>query len=491
MARPPAGGIPEKGVLGRRGQPLDEKHAGLAVPVVVLVDALDLEAESPVECDRALVDRRRDRANDRPRRDRLEEPLVESAREAGTAPRGVDADEVDVRLVLVRLRPEAAEKAGDLTVVLQHERRVAEVDEEELRQHRRHRAAAPPLIDDADHGAVIRGLGVADVHRVSVMRMLVLGGTQFLGRHVVDAALDHGHEVTLFNRGQTRPELFADVEKLRGDRDGHLDALRGREFDAVVDTSGYVPRIVGETIDALGDVGHYTFVSSISVYASLATPPNEQSPVAQLAEPTEDWREAYGELKGLCEDTVRERLPDAFIPRPGLISGPWDPTGRFTYWPRRIAAGGRVLAPAPPGAAAQVIDVRDLAAWIVRAAESGTAGTFNAVDRPTTREDLFETCRRVAGSDADFVWVDGDFLAEHDVGEWMELPLWLQSPDYAGMLAVDPAPALAAGLQPRPLEETVRATLDWASSDEAPAEPPAGLASEKEQQVLDAWLSKE
>ncbi|MGZ4354357.1 MAG: NAD-dependent epimerase/dehydratase family protein [Gaiellaceae bacterium] len=323
------------------------------------------------------------------------------------------------------------------------------------------------------------------------MRMLVLGGTQFLGRHVVDAALERGHDLTLFNRGQTRPELFGGVEKLRGDRDGDLGVLRGRSFDAVVDTSGYVPRIVRETLDALGEVGHYTFVSSISVYASLATAPDEHSPLAQLAEPTEDWREAYGELKALCEAVVRERHPEAFVPRPGLIVGPWDPTGRFTYWPQRIADGGRVLAPAPPDAAAQVIDARDLADWIVRAAESSTAGTFNAVDRPTTRERVFETCRRVAGADAELVWIDGDFLTEHEVGEWMELPLWLHSPEYAGMLSVDPAPAFGAGLEPRPLEDTVRATLDWVRSGEAPPEPPAGLAREKEQQVLDAWLSKE
>jgi 2'-hydroxyisoflavone reductase len=322
------------------------------------------------------------------------------------------------------------------------------------------------------------------------MRMLVLGGTQFLGRHIVETALAHGHEVTLFNRGQTRPDLFEEVEKLRGDRDGNLAALRGRSFDAVVDTSGYVPRIVGETLAALGDVGHYTFVSSISVYASLATPPTEQSPVAQLTEPTEDWREAYGELKALCEQVVLERFPAAFVPRPGLISGPWDPTGRFTYWPRRIAEGGRVLAPAPAEAAAQVIDVRDLADWIVRAAERGTAGTFNAVDRPTTRATLLETCRRVAASDAELVWVDGDFLAEHEVGEWMELPLWLRSPEYAGMLAVDPSAALAAGLEPRSLEDTVRGTLDWVRSGEAAADAPAGLAPEKEQQVLEAWLTR-
>src|SRR3954471_259388 len=270
------------------------------------------------------------------------------------------------------------------------------------------------------------------------MRILILGSTQFLGRHVVDAALARGHDVTLFNRGRTRAELFPQVEKLRGDRDGGLEALSGRAFDAVVDTSGYVPRIVRETIDALGDVGHYTFVSSISVYADVSTPPTEESPVAELKEPTEEAREAYGELKALCEDVVRERYPNAFIPRPGLIVGPWDPTGRFTYWPVRFADGGRVLAPAPADADAQVIDARDLADWIVRAAESGLTGTYNAVDRPIPRSELVETCERVAGADAEVVWVDGAFLAEHEIGEWMELPLWLIDPAVAGVVAGDP-----------------------------------------------------
>jgi 2'-hydroxyisoflavone reductase len=155
------------------------------------------------------------------------------------------------------------------------------------------------------------------------MRILVLGGTQFLGRHVVDAALAKGHDVTLFNRGQTHPELFPDVEKLRGDRDGDLDALAGRSFDAVVDTSGYVPRVVRATLAALGEIGHYTFVSSVSVYADLSSPADERASLAQLTEDTEDFRsEAYGALKALCEDVVRERHPDAFIPRPGLIVGP-------------------------------------------------------------------------------------------------------------------------------------------------------------------------
>jgi 2'-hydroxyisoflavone reductase len=323
------------------------------------------------------------------------------------------------------------------------------------------------------------------------MRILVLGGTKFLGRHVVDAALDRGHQVTLFNRGQTKPELFPDVEKLHGDRDGDLAALEGRTFDAVVDTSGYVPRIVRETMDALGDVGHYTFVSSISVYADLSTPPTESSALLELQEPTEEWQEAYGELKVLCEDAVRERFPDAFIPRPGLIVGPWDPTGRFTYWPSRLAAGGRVLAPLPADADAQVIDARDLAEWFVGAAETGLAGTFNAVGPVMTRERVIETCRTVAGTDSELVWVEPDFLNEQGVGEWMELPLWLYDEKYRGMLSVDAAPAFAAGLRTRPLEETVRDTLTWALGGEAPIEPPAGLDREKEQVVLDAWLSTE
>jgi 2'-hydroxyisoflavone reductase len=323
------------------------------------------------------------------------------------------------------------------------------------------------------------------------MRILVLGGTQFLGRHVVELALARGHDVTLFNRGRTRPELFAGVEKLRGDRGGDLGALRGRSFDAVVDTSGYVPGVVRETIDALADVGHYTFVSSISVYADLSTPPTESSPVAELAgDPPEDWREAYGELKADCEDVARASFPGAFVVRPGLIVGPWDPTGRFTYWPKRLADGGRVLAPAPRDADAQVIDVRDLAGWIVRGAEGGLAGTFNAVDRPVSREALIETCRRVAGAEAEIVWVEPSFLAAHGIGEWMELPLWLADAAYAGMLSVDPSPAFASGLETRPLEETVRDTLAWVAAGEAPVMPDAGLERAKEQLVLDEWLSK-
>jgi 2'-hydroxyisoflavone reductase len=314
------------------------------------------------------------------------------------------------------------------------------------------------------------------------MHILVLGGTKFLGRHTVDVALARGHEVTTFNRGLTRPELFPDIEKLHGDRDGDLAALAGRAFDAVIDTSGFDPRIVGETIDALGDVGHYTFVSTISVYADLSTPPTAETALAD--------DEEYGGLKARCEEVVRERFPDAFVPRPGLIVGPWDPTGRFTYWPARLAAGGRVLAPAPPEADAQVIDARDLAGWLVRAAENRLAGTYDAVGPRFSRTTLLETCRDAAGSDAELVWVDPAFLADHEVGEWMELPLWISSPEFAAILSVDPSPAFATGLETRPLAETARDTLEWVRGGDAPTDTGAGLARDKEQRLLDEWFSK-
>ena len=323
------------------------------------------------------------------------------------------------------------------------------------------------------------------------MHILVLGGTKFVGRHVVETALARGHRVTLFNRGQTNAELFPEVEKLRGDRDGDLAAVAGRSFDAVVDPSGYVPRIVRETIHALGDVGHYTFVSSISAYGTFEALRDEDSPVATLDRDTEEIDgDTYGPLKALCEDVVRERFPEAFVVRPGLISGPWDPTGRFTYWPSRVADGGPVLAPAPPERPAQIVDVRDLAAWIVDSLEQGRDGTLNAISPIFTFSELLATCREVAGSDAEPVWVDASFLAQHEVEEWMELPLWIDDPKFRRMLEVDPGRALANGLRIRPLADTVRDTLEWVLAGLAPADPPAGLDRGKEQQLLDEWRSK-
>jgi 2'-hydroxyisoflavone reductase len=325
------------------------------------------------------------------------------------------------------------------------------------------------------------------------MHVLILGGTVFLGRHVVEASLARGHDVTLFNRGQTRPELFPELEKLRGDRDGDLGALVGRSFDAVVDTSGYVPRIVRATVDALSDVGHYTFVSTMSVYteSARAAGAREDDEVLRLTQETEeDTDESYGPLKALCEDVVRGRFANAFVPRPGLIVGPWDPTGRFTYWPTRFAAGGSVLAPSPSDAPVQLIDARDLANWIVESAEQDRSGTYNAISPPMTMVDVLETCRRVAGADAELEWVDGEFLIEQQVGPWMELPLWV-GPEEGNFMRASVEGALASGLRIRPLEKTVVDTLEWARSGGAPKDPPAGLAREKEQCVLDTWRSNQ
>src|SRR5215213_1190009 len=225
------------------------------------------------------------------------------------------------------------------------------------------------------------------------MRILILGGTVFLGRHVAEAALARGHDLTLFNRGQTNPELFPDVERLRGDRTGDLAALSGREWDAVVDTSGYVPRAVRASAELLRDSArHYTFVSSISVYASYAEAVTEDSPVAQLdgasAEELAPDFSNYGALKALCEEEAERAFGGrALNVRAGLIVGPHDPTGRFTYWPHRIARGGEVLAPGAPRRPVQLIDVRDLAAWIVDSAETGLAGRFNAVSPPVPQSE--------------------------------------------------------------------------------------------------------
>jgi 2'-hydroxyisoflavone reductase len=207
------------------------------------------------------------------------------------------------------------------------------------------------------------------------VRLLVLGGTKFLGRAIVEAALARGHEVTLFNRGETNPELFPETEKLRGDRTSDLSALDGREWDAAVDVAGYIPGVVRRSAEALRDsVGRYLFVSTVSVYAGFAEGPNEESPRAELGDQPVDELlpeyENYGALKALCEDVVSEIYGDrATVVRPGLIVGPHDPTGRFTYWPHRIARGGRFVVPAPADRRVQFVDVRDLAEWIVRLLE--------------------------------------------------------------------------------------------------------------------------
>jgi nucleoside-diphosphate-sugar epimerase len=321
------------------------------------------------------------------------------------------------------------------------------------------------------------------------VRLLLLGGPKFLGRAVIDAALEAGHELTLFNRGATEADLYRELERIVGDRDGGLDGLRGREWDAVVDTSGYLPRVVGASARLLaGSVGHYVFVSSISVYASFADVVDEESGVAELSTPgSEDIQADYGALKALCEREVAQEFPGrSTAVRAGLIVGPHDPTGRFTYWPHRIARGGDVLVPGPAWRPVQFVDVRDLAAWIVTAAEEGLVGPFNATG-PSTMGAVIDAAQRASPSAARAVEVDDEFLTREGVGEWMELPLWIDpsAPDWRHFMEVDASRAVAAGLAFRSLDDTAAATL----ADAAPVDG-VGLAPKRERELLDAWWSR-
>jgi len=317
------------------------------------------------------------------------------------------------------------------------------------------------------------------------MRLLVLGGTKFLGRATVDTALARGHEVTLFNRGRTNPDLYPGVEKIRGDRTERLSALDGREWDAVLDMSTFLPRVVLLSVDALcRGVDRYVYVSSISAYADFNVPPVEGAPVAQLENPASESIEDYGALKAACERIVDEAYGDAaLIVRPGLIVGPHDPTDRFTYWPRRVAAGGRVLAPAPPDAPVQFVDVRDLGAWIVEATERGLGGVFNATGEPITFEQLLEACQAVSGP-VEVGWVPSEKLVEAGVGEWMELPLWIAAPEFAAMQRADVSKATKAGLSFRPVAETIADTLAWDAQRDIPRADGVGLTPERELELL-------
>jgi 2'-hydroxyisoflavone reductase len=340
------------------------------------------------------------------------------------------------------------------------------------------------------------------------VRVLVLGGTKFLGRAVVEGALARGHEVTLFNRGETNAELFPEVEKLRGDRRGDLSALEGRDWDAVVDPSGYLPRVVRASAELLADrAGHYAFVSSISVYGDFSEPAREdETPLIRLDDTSDESLDGdrYGGFKALCEQVVADVFAGRSARvRAGLIVGPNDPTGRFTYWPSRVARGGEVLAPGRKGRQVQFVDVRDLAAWLVEVGERSVSGTFNATgpEPPVTMSELLETCRAVSGSTAKLTWVDEDFLREHEVGEWMELPLWIAEtgdPAWRRFMEADVSRAVAEGLRFRPVADTVRDTLEWALRTGDPGAPlasglelgEAGLKSEREAELLVEWRAR-
>ena len=327
------------------------------------------------------------------------------------------------------------------------------------------------------------------------MRILILGGTVFVGRHLVEAAQARGHEVTLFNRGRQNADLFPEVEKLRGDRTGgDLDALSGRSWDAVIDTCGYVPRVVRQSAELLsGSVSRYVFISSISVYADVSAPGvDEDSPVGTLEDTyTEEIAgDTYGPLKALCEQAVQTAFPvSALIIRPGFIVGPHDPTDRFTYWPHRIALGGDVLAPGSPDQPIQVIDARDLAEWTVRLIEQGATGVFNATgpDYALTLGAILQTCKAVSDSGARLVWARDEFLKENQADTFSQLPFYIPAASDQGIMAASIERAVAAGLTFRPLADTVNDTLTWDNSRPTDAPRKVGLSLERERELLEKY----
>jgi 2'-hydroxyisoflavone reductase len=300
------------------------------------------------------------------------------------------------------------------------------------------------------------------------MRLLILGGTRFAGRHVAAAALERGWEVTLFNRGRSDPSLFPEAEHRVGDRDGGLNALADREWDAVVDTSGYVPRLVRASAELLAPrVGVYVFVSSAGVYADKSRIGlTEDAPLVELDDPaSEDVEKHYDGLKVLCERAVAEAVGRAVMVRPGLIVGPYDPTNRFTYWVTTIAEGGRVVAPEPRDQPVQVIDARDLADFTLRLIEDEKTGVFNAVGDVSTMGATLDAIRAATGGDAQLDWTPERELLDQGAEPWTDLPLWLATesdPTYRGFLAMSNERSKAAGLELRPLADTVRDTLAWA-----------------------------
>ncbi|GHO49480.1 NAD-dependent epimerase/dehydratase family protein [Ktedonospora formicarum] len=325
------------------------------------------------------------------------------------------------------------------------------------------------------------------------MKLLILGGTGFLGRHLVETALERGHTITLFNRGQTDPELFPQVEQIHGNRANGLRELNGRAWDAVIDSNGQVPRHVSESAHLLAEYcEHYTFISTTSVYADYTVAHiDESSPVIPFDDLDADASNmaTYGGRKALAERLAAEAMPGrVLVIRPGLIVGPYDPTDRFTYWPHRVTKGGQILAPDNPERPVQFIDARDLAAWTLAMVESRQVGTYNAKGPTDTLSigQLLEACREVSGNVASFTWVDEAFLQGHDVAPYRQMPLWVPS-EMVGFSRVDCRKAIAAGLRFRPLKETIQDTLTWDMRRPSDYVLRAGLAPDHELELLRQW----
>lgn len=340
------------------------------------------------------------------------------------------------------------------------------------------------------------------------LKILVLGGTGFLGPAFVNAAQARGHTLTLFNRGKTRPGLFPNLEKLQGDRDPKkgtgLKALEGRKWDAVLDTSGYYPRMVKASAELLApNVQQYVYISSISVYANNDVPNEDESgPTAKLEDPTvEEMGKNYanfGGLKKLCEEAAEAAFPDrAALVRPGYIVGPEDGSDRFTYWPVRYAKGGEMLAPGSPEDPIQIIDVRDLAEWLVKVMEDNLTGAYNATgpEKPWTMGGVLAACKEAAGkTDTKLVWVPSEFLAKNGEDGEGDIPIWappIGKTKGFHLRSIDKA--LKAGLKFRPGTVTVKDTLAYFKSlpEERRAKPRAGLTPEREQALISLWRQEQ
>ncbi|MFC4060909.1 NAD-dependent epimerase/dehydratase family protein [Planomonospora corallina] len=326
------------------------------------------------------------------------------------------------------------------------------------------------------------------------MRILIIGGTRFVGRHITEAALAAGHEVSLLHRGLTGPGLFPEAEHLIADRDTGLEVLGDRRWDATVDVSAYLPSQVGALADAVAGPergGRYVFVSTTAVYAAGQKPGfTEDAPLAATGGPVPETvtGETYGPLKVLCERTAAERFgPGTLVVRPTYVIGPHDYTGRFTYWVNRIARGGEVLAPGDPSAPIQVIDGRDMASWVIAMVEKGGGGTFHAVSPPppfTFGDMLEQIAAEVAPAGTTLTWVDADFL--HAGGQdGRSLPLWGGGGD-TSINAADPAAARAAGLDPRPFRQSVR-EIRAAEADHTVE---TTVSAEREAEILAAWHAR-
>ncbi len=327
------------------------------------------------------------------------------------------------------------------------------------------------------------------------MRLLFLGGTRFVGLQMVRSALARGHQVTLFNRGRYRPDAFPDVETILGDRDSEISKLAGRRWDGVIDVCGWVPRHVRDSARQLASqVEHYTYVSTVSVYADLSPRPmHEGQPLGTLADETVEkvTNETYGPLKALCERMADEAMPGRVLHiRPGLVVGPEDYTDRFTYWPRRLRAGGRVLAPGTGEEPVQFIDGRDLAEFTLDRVEQRALGAYNCTGpgQPLTLRRLLDRCQSVLGTDARITWVPEPFLDERQAIAPWSLPLWVPA-GKRGIFMIDCRKAIAAGLRCRPLEETVVDLLAWDATRPAEQRQNAGLTPEAEAELLAAWTS--